>query len=49
MADVNRADPNGQDLAVAQFYPSRSHGQGLTGWIISGASSDVLHEYAHAA
>lgn len=36
----DRDEADGQSLAAAQFYPSRSDGQGVTGWIVSGTSSD---------
>ncbi|WP_435057988.1 hypothetical protein [Streptomyces sp. bgisy060] len=43
-ADPDRADAVGQDLAAAQFYPSSSDGAGITGWIVSGTSSDHYSE-----
>jgi hypothetical protein len=44
VAASDRDDADGQDLAAAQFYPSRSDGQGITGWIVSGTSSDHYAE-----
>ncbi|MEU1076533.1 MULTISPECIES: hypothetical protein [unclassified Streptomyces] len=42
--DPRREGAEGQDLAAAQFYPSHSDGQGITGWIVSGTSSDHYSE-----
>jgi hypothetical protein len=39
-----RAGAVSPNLAVAQFYPSSSDGEGITGWIVSGASSDHYSE-----
>ncbi|MFJ5820022.1 hypothetical protein ACIQGT_39985 [Streptomyces sp. NPDC093108] len=44
MAPTDRDHADGPDLAAAQFYPSRGDGQGLTGWIVSGTSSDHYSE-----
>ncbi|MCX4681648.1 hypothetical protein OG413_41340 [Streptomyces sp. NBC_01433] len=44
VAASDRDGVDGPDLAAAQFYPSRSDGQGTTGWIVSGTSSDHYSE-----
>ncbi|MFJ2349658.1 hypothetical protein [Streptomyces antimycoticus] len=43
-APPDRYEADGQNLAAAQFYPSRNDGQGGTGWIVSGTSSDHYSE-----
>lgn len=44
VAASDHAEPDGQSLAAAQFYTSDGGGPGVTGWIVSGASSDHYSE-----